>query len=219
MYRPLLLLAVFAVLGGDLYLHGRWTNRWRPTRELEERVRRLERLPRDVTEWRGQDLPLSEREVQLAEIAGYVCRRYENRTGASVTVLLLCGRGGPMAVHTPDVCYRGAGYQPVGAPARTAVAGVGGEDRFWSLKFTKAGPLGTARLRVYWAWTAQGAWQAPGSARSAFAGQPAVYKLYLMREMTSSNEQLEDELCQDFLRVLLPRLDEALFSGPASASP
>jgi hypothetical protein len=209
-----------AVLGGDVYLYGRWTNRWGRSRQLEEAVERLALVPRNIAEWSGKDLELSDREVKQAEIAGYVSREYQNRSGASITVLLVCGRAGPTAVHTPDVCYPASGYQ-MAAPERKKVEWQGSEgnreEQFWATKFTKPAAVPPSRLRVYWAWTAEGTWQTPSSPRRAFAGKPALYKLYVMRAMSSSNEQLEDELCQEFLRLLLPRLERALFAtGPAT---
>ena len=57
--------------------------------------------------------PTTRRTMARAGIKGCVYRRYRNpRTGESVSVLLVCGRGGPISVHTPDVCYAGAGYRP-----------------------------------------------------------------------------------------------------------
>jgi hypothetical protein len=220
MFRPLLLLTALALLAGDVLLYGSWTNRWTSSRELDEAVARLKAAPKELGEWQAEDLELSNREVAQAEIAGYLFRRYKNqRTGEAITILLLCGRSGPMSVHTPDICYRGAGYSQVGGEARTEVLRAGAEQptKVWSANFAKEGPLTTSRLRISWAWKAQQSWEAPDNPRLAFAGRSALYKLYVVRQLNSSSERAEEELCQDFLSQLLPQLDRVLSS--ASVSP
>jgi hypothetical protein len=214
MLRPLLPAAALVLLVGDVCLYGVWTNRWTPSRELSDAAARLAEVPNEVGTWRGKDLELSDREVKAAEIAGYLYRTYEDRrTSAAVTVLLLCGRSGPVSVHPPDVCYRGAGYEPVGPQTRPTVDLLaGGEASFQAARFRKQGQAGLSRLRIYWAWNAGGdRWVAPDNPRLAFAGRPALFKLYLVRQMTSSNPRLEDETCIDFLRLFVPVLDRALF--------
>jgi hypothetical protein len=217
MLRPFLLAATLAALLGDVCLYGLWTNRWKNTRELEAAVARLSAVPREVGSWRGQDLALTARELQEAEIAGYLHRRYEDRrTKAAVTVLLVCGRAGPLSVHTPDICYRGSGYQG-GACVHSSVdvGRPGNVPLFWAATFRK--PQATAAaLRIYWSWNARDRWEAPANPRLAFAGRPALYKLYLVRPMTSNNEQLEDDACKDFLRLFLPLLERSLFPGAGS---
>ena len=54
-----------------------------------------------------------------------------------VGVLLLCGRPGPVSVHTPDLCFPGAGFQEAGEPTRCPIPGSPG-DRFWVRHFRKA---------------------------------------------------------------------------------
>lgn len=48
--------------------------------------------------------------------ADAICQSsYVHRTnGRAAAAMLMCGRPGPIAVHTPDVCYPGAGYRQVG---------------------------------------------------------------------------------------------------------
>ena len=48
---------------------------------------------------------------QSGGVAGTFYRRYENhRTGDVATVFLVCGRSGPVSIHTPDVCYAADGF-------------------------------------------------------------------------------------------------------------
>ena len=49
---------------------------------------------------------------------------------SDATALILCGRPGPVSIHTPDVCYRGLGYEPTGSPSRwDSRVEAGGEHR------------------------------------------------------------------------------------------
>jgi hypothetical protein len=140
-----------------------------------------------------------------------VHRRYvHRRTGQAVDLLLVCGRAGPTSVHTPDVCYRGSGYDEVGEATRYAAPGGGA---FWVRRFQKPGPA-PAPLRVIYGWNATGAWEAPDSPRTAFAGRAALYKLYVIREMARTDEPLEEDPAVDFLRAALPPLGAALFPAP-----
>jgi hypothetical protein len=224
MSRILLLLAAAAMLAADIYLYGSWTDRWAPSRELEEAAARLGRAPKEFGDWRGEkpEQELTARELDHAEIAASLFWRYRSRrTGEAVTVLLLCGRAGPMAVHTPDVCFRGAGYKLAGPEARVDLtpAGRGSPAVFRAGDFIKEGPVARSRLRIYWAWSAHGAWEAPEIPRYTFAGQPFLYKLYIVREAASAGSAGEEQRTREFLAELLPQLDAALFPSASPPGP
>src|SRR5437870_1212645 len=108
--RTLPVLTALPLLVGFGVFEGLWTNRWGWSHEVERATERLAAVPRTIGEWHGHDEILDARQVKQAEMSGYVMRRYvHQRTGAALTVLLVCGRPGPTCVHSPDVCYRGAG--------------------------------------------------------------------------------------------------------------
>jgi hypothetical protein len=207
MLRCLPLLLVGALLVADGYAHGLWTSRWGSTVELSSAAARLDDVPLVIGDWQGKDRePLSARELDETGFAGYVRRRYQHRqTGASVDLLLACGRGGPIAVHTPDVCYRGAGYQLMGGQTKQVEQGA----EFWKIRAGKPETLSPTQLHIYWSWSTSGAWKAPDNPRLAFGGAPALYKLYLVHEALGEG-RASDEVCRDFLGQLLPSLDQAL---------
>src|SRR5438105_6868432 len=94
--------AAVAALG---IAHGWWTDRWGPSERLQRSVAVLDRVPVSFGDWVGEDVPCASQEVDRAGIQGCVCRKYRNvQTGEVVSALLVCGRGGPISVHTPDVC-------------------------------------------------------------------------------------------------------------------
>src|SRR5437879_3988680 len=102
-------------------VHGLWTNRWSDNADLEAAAARLADIPRDVDGWKGHDQEIDHQRIARAEAAGYLARTYTGPSGQKVSVVVLCGRFGPLAVHTPDICYGGAGYEMLGTPARFLV--------------------------------------------------------------------------------------------------
>src|SRR5262245_25371792 len=109
MQRALILSAgaVLLVLSG--LVHGIWTQRWGAPVELTAAAARLQEFPLDVGDWKGQPLELDADAMAKAEAAGYVARIFRHPTKGEVRMLLLCGRPGPVSLHTPDVCFPGAG--------------------------------------------------------------------------------------------------------------
>jgi hypothetical protein len=212
MRKTLPLLTGLALLSLAALVHGVWTGRWQPSHALEEAVARVRDVPLSFGDWRGEELPPDREAFARAGAVGYWMRQYRNgQTGEAVTVLLMCGRAGKMAVHTPDLCYGGVGYEVVGEPAREAVPGVSPAAAFWGARFRKPGPAGDSALRIHWGWRARGAWEAPERPRWHFAGAPFLYKLYVVRDATADGPEGDASL--PFLQALLPELEKTLF-GP-----
>ena len=208
---PVLLAVPLVVAFG--ITEGRWTNRWGWSDELDQATARLAGVPREVGDWEGHDDTLNPRSVVQAGVTGYVLRHFENRrTGAAVSMLLVCGPSGPTSLHSPDVCYPGAGYAMAGPPERHGVRskGLDQRDEFWVTRFQRGGPAPDP-VRVYWAWTAAGDWQAPDSPRLRYAGLPALYKLYVIRPLARADETMADDPSTDFMRTFLPEVRKALF--------
>lgn len=212
MYRYLPIALVAALLLADGFVHGRWTNRWQPSLELQAASARLERVPMVLGDWQGEALkPISERETQQAGFTAYVNRTYKNyQTGAVVNILLACGRAGPIAVHTPEICYRGAGYQVAAGKSKRVEKAGGMTAELWQANFTKGDPSSPLQLKVLWCWNKGDAWKAPDNPRMAFAGNAALYKLYVVQE-TMRDDQEASKACADFLGALLPQLNRSLF--------
>src|SRR5262245_34586298 len=88
-----------------------WSERWFPTKALSQAPEQFAPLPLTIGPWVGEDSELDERQARQGEIKASLVRRYVNtETGASVTVLLVAGRAGPICVHTPEVCLGGGGW-------------------------------------------------------------------------------------------------------------
>jgi hypothetical protein len=217
MLRSLPLLAGLLLVTLAGLVHGVWTGRWEPSRDLEEAAARVQAVPLQVGDWQGEGVKVKHDEFAQAGAVGYWMRLYRNtQTGEAVTVLLMCGPAGKMSVHTPDLCYGGVGYEVTESQAQEVVGTSRPADTFWSARFRKAGPAGESALRIRWAWSADGTWQAPEGPRWTFAGAPFLYKLYIVSTDEADGPREGADANLRLLRALLPELRKTLFppSGP-----
>jgi len=194
---------------------GLCTGRWGGSQALQTAVSRLDGVPLSLgTDWDVHEGgKLGEREVALAEIDGYLSRRYvHRRTGTMVSVMLLCGRPGPMSVHTPEICYAGAGFVEVG-PAKAYTSPTEQPSRFQVRDFRKGNVATPTLLRVFLSWGQKGEWSVPANPRFAFAGKPYLYKLYVVREMAKPNEPVDQDPATELINNLILQLNEQLFRG------
>jgi hypothetical protein len=199
------------------FLHGLWSDRWHFSDKPDAAAARLEKVPMVIGDWEGHPVEVDPR--QLGHLAGHWCRRYVNRQNqSSVTVALVCGRPGPVAIHTPDVCYGSSGYE-VARPTKYTFtsASLVHAAEFCTARFAKPKSLDPVSLRIYWSWNAGRGWAAPDSPRLAFASYPVLYKLYFVREMASPKEAIDDDPTLGFMEQLLPELERTLFPSPAAS--
>jgi len=205
--------AVVLIVGAGL-LCGAWTNRWHTSPALAALGARFESVPMVIGDWNGMNVELPPKDRAMAGAVACLARRYSSPSrGASVSVLLFGGLPGNISVHTPDVCYPGAGYtldsfsvlQRRDSPDdhrsefRTAVARRGGTS--------------PSVLRILWAWNASKGWSAPEEPRWAFSDARALCKLYVVRETAGVVVDAGDDPCNDFLSVFLPELDRLVFTA------
>ena len=188
-------------------VHGIWTDRWTAKEDLAEAKARLESIPLVLGDWQGETLEIDQK--PKAGMAGMITRRYVQKgTGKTVTILVSCGRSGPASLHTPEMCYGGSGFE-VEKPRVFRVP----QGDFWTARLTKTKSDQRTQLRIFWAWTPNGQWQAPENPRITFAGQPLLCKLYVQREMNSGDDPLESDPCLEFMQSLLPTLQSTMFAS------
>lgn len=212
---PLVLCLVVVAAAGVVY--GIQTDRWGPSSQLEHALSRLPRLPSVIGDWQGEDVPHDAAELDRAGgIKGAVFRNFRNaRTRDSVSTLVVCGRGGPISVHTPDICYAGAGYRQLTDAEVREVAVDGHKHAFWVARFGKPG-VGATQLEIYWAWSRDGqSWEAPANPRMALARLPALYKFYVVRHFVPGSREENVDTCREFLQRALPEYAAALAPTPA----
>ena len=210
------LTAVATLLGsGALYRNVAGTSP-----ELDEACARVVAVPYDIGDWKGAPLDTDDRTFQSAGAQRYWMRTYaSDRLKTSLLVILMGGRAGKMSVHTPEICYRGAGFEMADSPAPVDFKSELADElgRFWTAKFSKKAGV-TTELKLYWAWNADGLWQAPDSPRWHFRGQPFLYKLYVSHDLTGlAGAAAGPAAVQDFARQFLPEAGRALF--PPQAAP
>ncbi len=211
MKNPIYTVTALALIIGSGLMHGAWTNRWRTAPALAELAARLESVPTVLGDWTGSSQAIPSRQMAIAGAAGQLSRVYTNpKNGQTVSVMLLCGLPGNISTHTPDACYPGAGYtlgsserfiQRYGVPERDA--------EFQTAVASRAG-TNPSYLRLYWTWHASGGWSAPDNARWAFAAEPMLAKLYVVRETRGVAVDPKEDPCAQFMSLLLPELDRVM---------
>jgi len=205
---PLLTAVVLVALSG--LVPGRWLHRAISTKPLQAATARLGLLPETIGDWTAEPASFDERGLDRMGISGLVARRYQNRrTGESVTILLVCGRPGPITVHGPETCYAGAGYQQSTPIVKRTIGG----GEFWMSHFCKPSPIAGPVLRIYWAWSAGDRWRAPERPRLEYSEYDILYKLYLLCDVMSPGERDQDDPCRDFAGELVTALGRVVSPG------
>jgi Protein of unknown function (DUF3485) len=210
------LLAAILLIGDGVFC-GLRSNRWQTSQDIPAAAASIDRVPDGIGDWKATvHSHLSDQVVAQAGFAGYLQRRYENKAGSTMDVLLACGQFGPLSVHTPDVCYAGLGYAPQDKPVNyTEPAGSPVEGaEFFKAQFGKANNVTPGRLEIYWTWNAGAGWVAPRNPRWTFAGAPVLYKLYVVHEILDDSNRTAEEETRKFIRDLLPELNKRLAFGP-----
>jgi hypothetical protein len=196
--------AFLAIVLGSGLAHGWFTNRWTAPPDFARVQAGLAAVPAAVGPWRAADNPVDPDDLVRAGIRASVSRVYRHAgTGKAVTVLLVAGPAGPVAVHTPDVCFRGLGYSEMSAPEPVAA----GDGRFWQMECTRPGAAARGRVHVYWSWNGGAGWEAPPHKRTRvkYALKPVLYKLYLLAEGGAGADPVPE-----FAAAFLPELDRAV---------
>ncbi len=213
MLKSVSVLAAFAMVIASMLVPALWSGPRHNPALLEEAAGRVALVPFDFDGWEGKTMDVDREEFEQAGAKTFWARQYTRR-GQMLTVLLMCGKAGRMAVHTPEFCYQGLGYELVSAPQQFALplrteAG-SAKTEFWTARFNK--PLGVSNdLRLFWAWNDGNGWQAPSSPRWQFRRAAFLYKLYIVHP-TSAQQALNDELGAEFLPRFLPVADKILFA-------
>jgi hypothetical protein len=204
--------ALLLIIASGL-LYGLWTGRWERTAPVPTDMNgRLARIPAELGDWQGEDVESDTRGA--SPVLGRLERRYRNvHTNKIVSVSLVCGKPGPISIHTPDVCYGSSGFA-VGENKKLAPRpGAGAE--FWTADALKKKSTDQTRLRIFWAWNGGEGWQAADNPRLAYVRVPVLYKLYLIRELNMAGDALDDDACLDLFQQLQPELQRVLFTPPS----
>jgi hypothetical protein len=207
---------VLALLGATGWLHGRWTDRWGASGDVDAAAAALAAVPDAFGEWARVDIPPQELAKVYKSDSRQVVKRYrKGGDGPAVCLLLICGRRDSMIIeHNPTTCYKDwLGFQELpGGRKVAAPTGPGGRaDEFYMHTFVKPGVTPT-QLRLMWGWGDGRGWSYPDEPRVALAGAPVLYKLYATRDLAPGEEQdgSPDPILLDFLTAAVPAIDAAL---------
>src|SRR6187455_1212435 len=103
------LLGLTLLLAGGV-VHGLSGDRWQSSTALEEACAKVPLAPLDVEGWIGEDQTTDDKEYAQAGAEAHWARVYR-KDGKAFLVILMAGHSKRMSIHTPEVCYRGAGFQ------------------------------------------------------------------------------------------------------------
>ncbi len=191
-------------------VHGMWTNRWSQTGQAEGK-NLLAGIAHDVGDWKPGDFE----RINPAEIPANT--RCDSRffvpmkNGKPLRVSITSGSPAAVAVHTPDVCFLGAGWKLRGPVVRQTLSlPGGGAGSFWVGDFTKTTSTSSESIRVRWCWSADGNWVAPDYPRWVLARAPILYKLYLVHPLTEEEDLTREDPYRRFATELLPVLSQQL---------
>jgi hypothetical protein len=214
------LLAVAGTVAAG-WSQGRLTNRWGPQPDAALAADRLNvPLPQQAGNWRlEREQPFADAVVRVLQCPAHISRVYvHEQTGDFATVAVIVGPHGPVAVHTPEICYSSRDYSIAGPRKEAQIRDAAGESHtLWDLSL-KANDLDGNSLRVLYGWSSGTAWEAAKHPRFSYGGLPHLYKLQVAVTVQSDAtgfDPAEDFLTQ-FVAQLQPRLVEASrHSAPA----
>jgi len=162
-------------------LRGMVDQRWGMGEAANEAAVRVEALPDQLGKWKAVHIEeLDEEAKKMLRCVGNTVRNYVHEdTGESVSLVFMVGPSGPLAIHTPDVCYGSANFSIVEERQQRLIKDVNGSEHPFSVITFEENKMGKRLLRVYYAWNNTGEWVAPDVPRTSFAGVPMLYKIQL----------------------------------------
>lgn len=206
-FLAVLVLVVLTVTSG--MLHGRLSRRWGASDELRRAGERLELFPTRFGSWVMQSSSeLGEYAESVLECTGYINRVYrDEETGTEVSVGVVVGPAGPIATHSPEICFSSRDYRVLDERKQVSVSWPGrpGAAQFWAVTFEPANEAGDL-LRVYYGWSDGAAWGAPRDPRLAYFGRPLLYKLQAAASVPVDADLQASDPCARFLESFLSAL-------------
>ena len=195
------------ILAGGV-LHGQLSNRWGIPVDVMELGSRLQLVPTELGPWKaGSDLELPKSTLTLLECKGYLHRTYVHQgTGEVINVAVTFGPKGPIAVHTPEVCYSSRDVKQTNERTAVPMEYDGFKNTFWTLGF-QAKTIDKAKLSVAYAWSDGGDWVA--AERPRFWQTDYLYKIQTATHAIGAKE----DSTSDFMRVFLPELRKQMRSS------
>ncbi|MFN4258323.1 MAG: exosortase-associated EpsI family protein [Gemmataceae bacterium] len=162
-------------------------------------LEKLHQLPARLPSWYRMDHQITVNAHDSCFTGEYVHKTSNDK----ILVYLTGGKAGVIATHTPDLCYRGSGYQIVHDDSRQQDHFQHGAERFNVSHFQKTRSNSEEHLTIYWAWHDGQRWDVPVFPRFAYARCPYLIKGYFI--VASSTERgFTDKIFSSFAEQFLP---------------
>ena len=200
--------AIVILLGLFGFADGRFTDSAESDRELRQISDVLSDLPLRCDQWIAEPLEMNSDELQIAEASSAILRRYTNKSGDACTVLLLCGRPGPISVHPPTACYKARGYRLINEPCLISPIEV--TETANVAEFRNPAGFSDDRVGILWTWIADESCSAPENPRLAFADERALLKLYVTWDRAGDPRKLDDSIPREFFTSFMTVLKRHL---------
>jgi hypothetical protein len=203
---PILLFSLFFFLLTGA-VQGWFSGRWVDRSKQQSISKAITELPTSVGDWTMQkDVPLGKAALSLLNPYGYINRVYANeKTGWIISIAVLYGLKGPIAVHTPEVCYSSRDFVLVGAKTAYTVP-IPKEGTLWSQEF-QSRKVGAEHMMVYHGWSDGGPWMAAKNPR--FLKTETLTKI----QIAAFGADKEQDPIPEFLEQFIPSLRSALGGG------
>ncbi len=200
------LIAALTVVSG--VAHGFLDGRWGGGQSGHAYGEKLQLLPDQIGGWTSLgNLELPKSTTDMLRCYGYCFRAYRNsQTGQQVTMAILVGPRGPIAVHSPDICYPSQGMKARNKRRPVTIETTGEVNRFWHVIFEPKNEIGQS-IEVFYAWSDGKSWHASEDPRF----WPAFH-LYKIQLAGSPPEGGKPSAGEEFLKTALPELMKVLVS-------
>lgn len=202
---------LIACLGLTIFsgiLRGRIDYRWGVSEEFQAAADKVNAMPTVIGGWKTEKLnKLDDQAKNMLRCTGDVFGSYTNRQGERVSVTVLVGPAGPLAIHTAEVCYGSSNFTLLEGGQRKVVTDSEGTEHEFAVATFEENNAGKRPLKVYYAWSSGGNWEAPKAPRSAFAGTPMLYKIQIATNIDGRSEG-EMDPAEKFLSQNLHKLQE-----------
>ena len=128
---------VIALTACSGLVHGMLDGRWSSSEDLVARGNQLQNVPESCGNWvEVEKSQLEDKSAEVLRVYGSTVRSYRHQsTGSTVTVAVLFGPRGPIAVHTPEICYSSVSKSQCGERKTKELIHSENVDSFWSVQF------------------------------------------------------------------------------------
>jgi hypothetical protein len=156
---------------------------------------KLAGIPLTIGKWKViRENSLSTEVVDMLQCSAHVNRVYQHEeTKQTVSIVVLLGPHGPMAVHIPEVCYSNSGFKSDSQATNCTLnpASGGGSNQFWRVSMRSMADEELVQ-HVFYGWSEGDRWSRPAYPRWAFGRAPYLYKLQMATtDVANLNDKTE----------------------------